>query len=168
MRLQFGGLGPKDCITLASVAAGTASIALSLRGEYLFAAVAIVFSAAFDFADGAVARASKAGGDEFGKQLDSLADVFAFGAAPVVLVLAQQVSFLSAAGAGVFAVAGVIRLARFNLQAEKGVFYGLPIPVAGVAVALAAVFSHAAAVAGLFLCGLAMVSNVRLKKNYLR
>lgn len=165
MKLQLGGLSRKDFITLASVASATASMALSLRGEYGLAAAAIALSVVFDFADGAMARGSKAGEDEFGKQLDSLADIFAFGAAPVVLVLAQNVSFLGAAGAGVFAAAGVIRLARFNLQAEKGVFYGLPIPAAGLIVAFSSVLlAHYVAIAALFLCGLMMVSNVRLQK----
>lgn len=164
MELQFGVLKPKDVVTLASVAAGASSLALSVRGEYALAAAAVALSAALDFADGLVARKSKAGGDEFGKQLDSLSDAFAFGAAPVVLVLSQGVSFLSAAGASVFAMAGVLRLARFNLQAEKGVFYGLPIPIAALVVSGAALYSHAAGVAALLLCGLLMVSKIRLQK----
>lgn len=168
MKLQFGYLSPKDFVTLGSVAAAVIAIIFSLRGEYLLAAGAVALSAVFDFADGMVARGSKYGVDEFGKQLDSLADVVAFGATPAVIVLSQGISFLGSLAACVFVAAGVIRLARFNVQAEKGVFYGLPIPVAGVMVAVIAVFSHAVAVAAMLLCALAMVSNVRINKIYLK
>ncbi len=168
MKLQFGYLAPKDFVTLASVAAAIVSVIFSLRGEYVFAAAAVALSAVFDFADGIVARVSKNGGDGFGKQLDSLADVVAFGAAPAVMVLSQNISFLSSLGACVFVASGAIRLARFNTQVEKGVFYGLPIPVAGLLVAITAIFSHPAAVAGLLLCALAMVSNVKIEKIYFK
>ena len=168
MKLQFGYLSPKDLVTLASAASAVASMIFSLRAEYALAAGAVALSALLDFADGIVARASREGGDEFGKQLDSLADIVAFGAAPVVIVLSQGISFLSGLAASVFVLAGVIRLARFNLQVEKGVFFGLPIPVAGLLVAVTAVFAHYLAVAVMLLAGLAMVSNVRIEKISLK
>ncbi len=163
MKTHFSGLQFKDFVTLASVAAGVASIAFSLEKNFAYAAVAIAFAAAFDFLDGKVARSSK-GGDAFGRELDSLVDAFSFGAAPAALVLSQKIGLLAGIAAVAYTCAGVVRLARFNLQERKGVFVGLPIPAAAVIVSLAASYSQPAGVAAMLLAAVAMVLDFELKK----
>ncbi len=102
------------------------------------AALAIVFAMVFDGFDGRVARMTRTQ-SEFGMQLDSLADVISFGAAPALLVYKWALAPLGFVGlmlAGTYAACGAMRLARFNVMAARGdksssrFFVGLPIPLA--------------------------------------
>jgi CDP-diacylglycerol--serine O-phosphatidyltransferase len=109
------------------------------------AALAIFFAMFFDAFDGRVARMTKTQSD-FGVQLDSLADVISFGAAPALLVYKWALAPLGFLGLFVsfaYAACGALRLARFNVLAQRGdkgsslFFVGLPIPLAaGTIVAL--------------------------------
>ena len=108
----------------------------------------LLVAALADFVDGALARAIHAESD-FGFVFDSLADAISFGVAPSVLMLKTLsleqgtiLSFVSATGAMVYALCGVLRLVRFNVKAmeakrspelsvaQKKHFTGLPIPAA--------------------------------------
>jgi CDP-diacylglycerol--serine O-phosphatidyltransferase len=102
------------------------------------AALAIFFAIFFDMFDGRVARMTKTQSD-FGMQLDSLADVVSFGAAPALLVYKWALAPLGFLGlflSFAFAACGALRLARFNVLAIRGdkashrFFVGLPIPLA--------------------------------------
>src|SRR3972149_11266395 len=102
------------------------------------AALAIFFAIFFDAFDGRVARLTKTQSD-FGVQLDSLADVVSFGAAPALLAYKWALGPLGFAGfflCFAFAACGALRLARFNVLANRGekgssrFFVGLPIPLA--------------------------------------
>ncbi|MBZ4400379.1 CDP-diacylglycerol--serine O-phosphatidyltransferase [Myxococcus sp. MISCRS1] len=149
------------------------------------AALAIFFAMFFDGFDGRVARLTKTQSD-FGVQLDSLADVVSFGAAPALLVYKWALAPLGFAGLFVsfaFAACGALRLARFNVLAARNphggggsFFVGLPIPIAA-GMLVSVIISHhvasqgeslresayvpvAVAVAGL---SLLMVSTVRYR-----
>jgi CDP-diacylglycerol--serine O-phosphatidyltransferase len=113
------------------------------------AALAIFFAQFFDAFDGRVARMTKTQSD-FGVQLDSLADVISFGAAPALLVYKWALAPLGFLGLFVsfsFAACGALRLARFNVLAQRGdkgssrFFVGLPIPLAAGAI-VALVIAH--------------------------
>jgi CDP-diacylglycerol--serine O-phosphatidyltransferase len=113
------------------------------------AALAIFFAIFFDGFDGRVARMTKTQSD-FGVQLDSLADVISFGAAPALLVYKWALAPLGLVGIFVafsFAACGALRLARFNVLAARGekgssrFFVGLPIPLAAGAI-VALVIAH--------------------------
>jgi CDP-diacylglycerol--serine O-phosphatidyltransferase len=102
------------------------------------AALAIFFAMFFDAFDGRVARMTKTQSD-FGTQLDSLADVISFGAAPALLVYKWALAPFGPLGiflAFLFVACGALRLARFNVLAARGdktssrFFVGLPIPLA--------------------------------------
>ncbi len=102
------------------------------------AALAIFFGIFFDAFDGRVARMTKTQSD-FGVELDSLADVISFGAAPALLVYKWALAPLGFVGFFLsfsFAACGALRLARFNVLAQRGdkgssrFFVGLPIPLA--------------------------------------
>ena len=110
------------------------------------AALAILFAMFFDGFDGRVARLTKTQSD-FGMQLDSLADVVSFGAAPALLVYKWALAPLGFLGLFIsfsFAACGAMRLARFNVLAMRNphggggnFFVGLPIPLAaGVLVSM--------------------------------
>jgi len=123
------------------------------------AAIAIGVAVFLDGLDGRIARLTNTVSD-FGRELDSLADVIAFGVAPAMLAWAWGFSFLDGETnpeileqlrrAGYFFVfsyilCGASRLARFNIQANpvpknpgrpgRKYFVGLPIPAAAALVA---------------------------------
>jgi CDP-diacylglycerol--serine O-phosphatidyltransferase len=141
-----------NLITLSSVFCGFYSMVLSSRAktedDFYRAALLIVFAMFFDMLDGRVARMTKTQ-SAFGLQIDSLADVVSFGAAPALLIHHWTLNQLG--GFGLFAcfafvACGAIRLARFNVlstdksgaPAKPGKYIvGLPIPgAAGILVSL--------------------------------
>jgi CDP-diacylglycerol---serine O-phosphatidyltransferase len=103
------------------------------------AALAIFFGVFFDGFDGRVARLTKTQ-SLFGQELDSLADVVTFGAAPALLVYKwalEPLGLIGLLGAFLFAACGALRLARFNVLAIRSphggasrFFVGMPIPFA--------------------------------------
>jgi CDP-diacylglycerol--serine O-phosphatidyltransferase len=125
------------------------------------AAKAIGFAVLFDGLDGRVARMTGTSSD-FGKELDSLADVITFGVAPAMLAWTWgfhlmppvaltdwniKLTQLGAIAAFLFLMAGASRLARFNITSNpqpsnpgrpgKKYFVGMPIPAgAGVIAAV--------------------------------
>jgi CDP-diacylglycerol--serine O-phosphatidyltransferase len=113
------------------------------------AALAIFFAIFFDAFDGRVARMTRTQ-SEFGVELDSLADVVSFGAAPALLVYKWALAPLGFVGfflSFAFAACGALRLARFNVLAHRGekgssrFFVGLPIPLAAGSI-VAIVIAH--------------------------
>ena len=127
--------------------------------DFEVAAQAIGFSFLLDGLDGTIARMTNTT-SEFGRELDSLADVIAFGIAPAVLGYIWGVHFVTGSigawtlgefqNAGkfltfFFLLCGAGRLARFNIQKNpvpgnpgkphRKYFVGLPIPAAAAVVA---------------------------------
>ena len=105
-----------NVITLLAICAGLTAIRLSIEGRMELAVAAIVFAAVLDGVDGRVARMIK-GQSKFGAELDSLADFVNFGVAPGLILYFWQLHELNNGGwiaAMVFAIAGGLRLARFN------------------------------------------------------
>lgn len=128
--------------------------------HYDNAAKAIGFAVLFDGIDGRIARMTNTT-TEFGRELDSLADAITFGVAPAILAwvwgfrlfgnvsghtFQDRVVQFGAITTFAFLVAGVSRLARFNIQANpkpwnpghpgKKYFVGMAIPAgAGVVAA---------------------------------
>ena len=124
--------------TCGNLASGFLALLFAASDDFLYAAAFILVAAVLDLLDGAIARN---GGDEddqlseFGKNLDSLADVVSFGAAPAFAAYAAVLHALPVAGiAGclAFFVCGALRLARFPLVGRPDRFVGLPIPPAGL------------------------------------
>jgi len=121
---------------------------LMAKHKFLAASYLILLAMIFDALDGRLARWTRHTTD-FGGQLDSLADVISFGAAPAMIVLAlfkDQIldapfftSRLVWAIGAVYMSCAAIRLARFNTSNEHGEqhhmsFLGLPSPGAAAAV----------------------------------
>jgi CDP-diacylglycerol--serine O-phosphatidyltransferase len=149
-----------NMITLSSIFCGFDSIRVSASAkqeeDYYLSALLIVFAMFFDILDGRVARATKTQ-SAFGLQIDSLADVISFGAAPALLVYQWTLHRLGTLGlvaSFIFIACGAVRLARFNVlsMGEQGkpskpgkYIVGLPIPgAAGILVSIV-VANHAAA-----------------------
>lgn len=123
------------------------------------AAIAILLAIPFDSLDGRIARMTNTASD-FGRELDSLADVITFGVAPSLLAwvwgfrslpetmnsdlrhhMLQAGSFLCF----LFVIGGASRLARFNIshdpkprnpgRPDRKYFVGMPIPAAAALLA---------------------------------
>lgn len=158
--------------TAGNIFLGYLSILRSFRGAMLaasggagaaehfeVAAKAIGIAVLLDGVDGLIARMTHTTSD-FGREMDSLADVISFGIAPAVLAFAWGVQFVDSglparfqhqlfqAGyfmAFLFLLCGAARLARFNVQRNpipknpgrpnRKYFVGLPIPGAAGTVA---------------------------------
>lgn len=123
--------------TLLNLACGIYSILMTIRGQYQTAALLVGGSLLADGLDGRVARLIRADG-EFGRELDSLADVVSFGAAPAILAYQAALDPLGTYGlavAALFPICGALRLARFNIVKTSGFFIGLPITAAGTLLA---------------------------------
>ncbi len=126
---------PADIITLINALLGFASIMMTVRGQVESALVLILIAVIADGADGAVAR--YCGFGVLGANLDSLADVIAFGVAPAVIAFViLDIGYFSWVFAGLFLVCGILRLARFNVAGKKDGFEGIPITAGGFIVAL--------------------------------
>jgi CDP-diacylglycerol--serine O-phosphatidyltransferase len=88
-----------------------------------------------DSLDGRVARMTNTQ-SAFGEQMDSLADMVSFGAAPALIVYEWALKGLGKAGwiaAFVYCACAALRLARFNTNigiVDKRYFQGLPSPAA--------------------------------------
>ena len=147
-----------NLFTLSCVLSGFASLALSASDDsganlYL-AALAICFGLLFDTFDGRVARLTKTQTD-LGRDLDSLADVITFGAAPALMMYKWGLNHFGLLGifmAGIYVCAGALRLARFNVlsrrdqaagKSKPGKFMlGLPIPAAASVLVFMVIVSH--------------------------
>lgn len=137
----------------------------------------VMTAALWDVLDGLLARWLHCTSD-FGKQLDSLADLVSFGIAPVFLVLLYKLEaslWLGPIAAVLFLACGALRLARFNIKGQVKGFVGLPITAAGVILALAPILNSqmkpAAALALMGLLSILMVSRIpfpAFKKDYAR
>jgi CDP-diacylglycerol---serine O-phosphatidyltransferase len=153
--------------TTANLAAGYYAILQVMHGSvgepwhFDFAAKAIGFAVLFDGLDGRIARMTKTSSD-FGRELDSLADVITFGVAPALLAymwgfhllppfaspeFRTKLGQFGAIASFLFLLAGTSRLARFNIQVnpqpsnpgrpDRKYFVGMPIPAgAGVIAAV--------------------------------
>lgn len=131
----------------------------SAQQHFTYAAIAIGVAVFLDGLDGRIARMTNTVSD-FGREMDSLADVITFGIAPAVMAFAWGIEFTSAPPepftmeqlqrAGYFfsflyLICGAMRLARFNVvvnpvpknpgRPDRKYFVGMPIPSAAAIVA---------------------------------
>ena len=143
-RLRRGLYILPSLFTAANIAAGYYALVQITQGSpaalqhFNFASIAIGLAVLFDSLDGAIARLTNTMSD-FGRELDSLADVITFGVAPAMLAFFWGFHFLPAnptislpfitvplmrgrlveigmVASFVFLMAGASRLARFNIQ----------------------------------------------------
>lgn len=173
-RMRKGMFILPSLFTAMNIGAGYFAIAQTLQatasGDFThfdLASKAIGFAVFFDGMDGLIARMTNTA-SEFGKQLDSLADVVTFGVAPALLAYSWgirlteapfnntewQAKLIQLGGVITFLylMAGASRLARFNIQVNpqpsnpgrlgRKYFVGMAIPAgAGVIASIVHFFS---------------------------
>ena len=131
-----------NLLTSLNLLSGCIAVLSFLNQYYTLGILLVLICALCDFLDGLVARALKVTGD-FGKELDSLADVVSFGLVPGIIM---YIAFLKALGMENFSeilthkqylpffgfvitIFSAIRLAIFNtLSSNVNGFIGLPTP----------------------------------------
>jgi CDP-diacylglycerol--serine O-phosphatidyltransferase len=135
-----------NLLTTACLFSGFYAIIAAIDGNFERAGMAVFIAMIFDGLDGRVARLTSTE-SAFGKEYDSLSDLVAFGLAPAIVSYQWGVARIAEYGkawyrfgwlaAFFFAVAGALRLARFNVRdaQDKRYFEGLPIPSAAAVVA---------------------------------
>jgi CDP-diacylglycerol---serine O-phosphatidyltransferase len=117
---------------------GLAALEAARTGNWDVALRFILLAVIADGIDGALARQLRAT-SSIGEQLDSLADIIAFGAAPAFLFVTVYSTAPTLVLYGValaFVLAGAFRLARFHAFPADGVFCGMPITAGGALLAL--------------------------------
>ncbi|MDO6963649.1 CDP-diacylglycerol--serine O-phosphatidyltransferase [Rhizobium alvei] len=135
-----------NLITVLAICAGLSGIRLAFEGRYELAVSMVLLAAFLDGIDGRVARMMRATSN-FGVQMDSLADIVNFGVAPALVLYVYTLDQARSIGwiaALIYAIAAGLRLARFNVMAERPTkpkwlseyFVGVPAPAGALLVLL--------------------------------
>jgi len=120
-----------DGITLSNSTLGMLVIFAAINSNLRIACYLLLLAVVMDYLDGKFAR--KLGRTSaIGKELDSLADTVSFGVAPAVLGFVQLTNPFIIIPIIIFLSCGIIRLAKFNVQAVKGCYFGMPITMNGI------------------------------------
>ncbi len=135
-----------NLLTLGNIFSGFTAIIFISNYDFTNATLYIFMAAVFDVLDGIVARLLNAT-SEIGAELDSLCDAVSFGVAPSFMIYKAfffQYGNLGIILASLPALAGVLRLARFNVQLvtfeDKLYFKGMPIPAAALTIVSFVIF----------------------------
>ena len=140
-----------NLITLTNLICGLFSITFAFQGDFNMASLCIFTGALLDFLDGLVARILNISSN-FGKELDSMADMVTFAVAPGFILFhfmfainnelifrhSMQSSnlFLPASLAFLIPIFSAYRLANFNIDNnQKNSFIGLPTPALAILIA---------------------------------
>ena len=129
-----------NLFTLGGLFGGFYAVVMAMNGRFDMAAAGIFCAMVLDSLDGRVARMTNTQ-SAFGEQMDSLADMVSFGAAPALIAYEWALKGLGRWGwiaAFVYCACAALRLARFNVNTavvDKRYFQGLPSPAAAALVA---------------------------------
>lgn len=137
--MDYRRLIPNMC-TSSNLVFGMCSILSTYSGNFFWSSLFILLALVADGMDGRTARFFGVA-SEMGKEMDSLCDLGSFGVAPAFLAWAFVLHNHGPLGVAVvifFAICGMWRLARFNVNASvvHGYFMGLAIPAGGNIVAM--------------------------------
>ncbi len=129
-----------NLVTSGALFCGFYSIITAISGNYVLAAIYILFAMILDGLDGRVARMTNTQ-TSFGEYFDSLSDMLCFGVAPALLIYLSSLSMftygylakISYIACFIYIASTAIRLARFNSRnqtTDKKYFMGLASPAA--------------------------------------
>ena len=134
--------------TVGNAVCGYVSVINTIRGDYEAAGWLIILAMLFDFLDGKIARLTGTTSN-FGKEIDSLSDMISFGLAPSILTYMWALKGVGRIGmiaSILYFVAGMLRLARFNIRVDHfenmKYFIGLPIPASAGSIATFVIMSE--------------------------
>ena len=166
-------------LTYIGLISGTMGIFFAVNDDPVIAVICLIVSGVCDMFDGKIARTMKRNDDEekFGIQIDSLSDLICFGVLPTAICFnlgfTDWYYFILY---GLFILCGLIRLAYFNVLAEKEndqeekCYYGLPITTTAIVFPIIFLFTRYFDVARyvylafIIIIGILFVIKFRLKK----
>ena len=154
-----------DIFTLTNVIFGIISILFAAKGFYNTASIMLILAVVSDYFDGKIAKAMGQQ-NEFGRELDSLADTISFGVAPAIFGFTLIQTPLAIISFTIFLFCGILRLARYNIMDLKSSFRGMPITMNGIIIPLV-YFLHTPIKFYPYIyliLGILMVSSLRIKK----
>jgi CDP-diacylglycerol--serine O-phosphatidyltransferase len=128
-----------NLFTLAALFGGFYAIVMAMNDRFEMAAIGVFCAMVLDSLDGRVARMTNTQ-SAFGEQMDSLADMVSFGAAPALISYEWALKGAGRWGwvaAFVYISCAALRLARFNVNTsvvDRRFFQGLPSPAAAALV----------------------------------
>ena len=164
MRLKSVGMGYflaiPDVISILNLVFGFLAILMVMDNHLTYASLCILVAVVFDSVDGWVSRKlNREDPFGFGKNIDSLADIVSFGAAPSVLLyymglgISDWAAYLVAIVAMLALICGMLRLTRYNVISDKINYHGfVGFPIPGTAILLATYY-----LSGLFNIGVASI-----------
>lgn len=145
-----------NSLTSLNLLLGFIAIVVAFGDQPVNAGYFIIAATIPDFLDGFFARLLKAQ-SEFGKQLDSLADLVSFGIAPSVILyrlmaisltyhteISEVFTSILLFSSSLIALFSALRLARFNITATSDTFHGLPTPACALLIASLGLFIRTA------------------------
>ncbi|VXA95541.1 CDP-alcohol phosphatidyltransferase family protein [Pseudomonas sp. 8O] len=162
-------------VTVLNTLLSFAVVVVAQQGRLSWAASIICLAAILDFVDGHIARtwlAADAPRREFGKHLDSFADLLNFSVVPALVLIMLIPSSLAVLAGSALVLSGVLRLAVFSINhpdAPVG-YCGLPTTYSGLLFALAFQSVAAGKVGAddvlvlMFLIAVLQVMNLKLPK----
>lgn len=160
-----------DLFTIGNLCSGLLAVFSANQEKYGLSAALIALAVVFDTLDGKIAGWLHQQHD-FGKQLDSLADLVSFAVAPAYLYFSlSSQHWLVMLSLLFFAACGMLRLARYNISQGKG-FEGVPITMNGVVFPVMYLVSLFAAASLHYwpilfvLMGVLMVSSVKINRLF--
>ena len=185
MRLKSVGMGYflaiPDVISILNLVFGFLAILMVIGNHLTYASLCILVAVVFDSVDGWVSRKlNREDPFGFGKNIDSLADIVSFGAAPSVLLyymglgISDWAAYLVAIVAMLALICGMLRLTRYNVISDKinyHGFVGFPIPGTAILLAtyyLSGLFNISVASILMLFAAYLMISTIRYPKvdNY--
>ena len=169
-------------VTYAGTLSSLIGIFLAVIGSFRAAVICLVISGVCDMFDGKVARLEKNRTEEdknYGVQIDSLSDTICFVVFPIVLFLSMGMhEWYNVVIYSIYGLAGIIRLAYFNITTNNSVaiknYTGLP--VTSVAIIFPAAFLLAFVLKGnseifklimtilMAIVGLLFITKIRIRK----
>ena len=142
----IGKYNKAACVTYLGTLASLVGICLAFKHRIRTAIICLVVSGVCDMFDGKVARKEKNRTEEdknYGVEIDSLSDTICFVVFPIVICLSMGMNhWYNAIIYAIYGLAGIIRLAYFNVTTSNSVpikkYTGLP--VTSIAIILPATF----------------------------
>jgi CDP-diacylglycerol--serine O-phosphatidyltransferase len=161
-----------NIFTFINLTFGMLSIMFTFTNNLSLSAVMILCAAFVDRYDGRIARKINAE-SIIGKELDSLADLISFGAAPAILswsIFLIDYGIIGYIITILFPIAGALRLAKYNVSTFNNVFTGMPITIAGSLLAVYNLFTinliqqSVISLVIMIILSYLMVSKIKIKK----
>ena len=176
----IGKYNKAACVTYLGTLSSLVGICLALKHRIRTAVICLVISGVCDMFDGKVARKQKDRTEEdknYGVEIDSLSDTICFVVFPIIISIAMGMNhWYNALIYGLYGLAGIIRLAYFNVTTSNSVaiknYTGLP--VTSIAIILPATFLlqfvlsahvyHIVATLVMALVGFLFISKIKITK----